>query len=87
MGTRGVFLWGVKQPGREADNSPPTSAEVKEWVELYLHSLNTPSWHGAQLKHRDTFTINRRKKSTPSERVVRLLQPRNAKNGPSRMPT
>jgi hypothetical protein len=35
--------------GREADHSPPSSAEVKEWVELYLHSPNTPSWHGAQL--------------------------------------
>jgi hypothetical protein len=28
----------VKRPGREADNSPPSRAEVKEWVELYLHS-------------------------------------------------
>jgi hypothetical protein len=35
--------------GREADRSPPSSAEVKEWVELYLHSPNTPSWHGSQL--------------------------------------
>jgi hypothetical protein len=29
---------GVKRPGRETDHSPPSSAEVKEWVELYLHS-------------------------------------------------
>jgi hypothetical protein len=35
--------------GREADHSPPSSAEVKEWVELYLHSPNAPSWRGAQL--------------------------------------
>jgi hypothetical protein len=35
--------------GREADHSPPSSAEVKEWVELCLHSPNTPSWRGAQL--------------------------------------
>jgi hypothetical protein len=34
--------------GREADHSPPSSAEVKGWVELYLHSPNTPSWRGAQ---------------------------------------
>jgi hypothetical protein len=34
---------------READHSPPSSAEVKESVELSLHSLNTPSWRGAQL--------------------------------------
>jgi hypothetical protein len=41
-----LSLW-VKQPGREADHSPPSSAEVKEWVELYIHSPNMPSWHGA----------------------------------------
>jgi len=28
----------VKRPGRDADHSPPSSAEVKEWVELCLHS-------------------------------------------------
>jgi hypothetical protein len=26
-------------------------------MELYLHSPNTPSWLGAQLKHRDNFTF------------------------------
>jgi len=26
-------------------------------VELYLHSPNTPSRRGAQLKHRDNFTF------------------------------
>jgi hypothetical protein len=35
--------------GREADHSPPSSAEVKEWTELYIHSPSTPSWRGAQL--------------------------------------
>jgi hypothetical protein len=35
--------------GREADHSLPSSAEVKKWVELYLHSHNMPSWRGAQL--------------------------------------
>jgi hypothetical protein len=34
----GDLLLGVKQPGHEADHSPPSSAEVKECVELYLHS-------------------------------------------------
>jgi hypothetical protein len=29
MGIRGSFS-GVKRPGREADHSPPSSAEVKE---------------------------------------------------------
>jgi hypothetical protein len=46
MGTRGSFP-GLKRPGREADHSTPSSAEVKEWVELYFHSSNTPSWLGA----------------------------------------
>jgi hypothetical protein len=31
MGTRSSFL-GVKRPGREADNSPPSSAEANEWI-------------------------------------------------------
>jgi hypothetical protein len=43
----GALSLGVKWPGREADHSPPSSAEVKEWEELYLHSPNTPSWRGA----------------------------------------
>jgi hypothetical protein len=34
----------------EADRSLPSSAEVKEWVKLFLHSSITPSWRGAQLK-------------------------------------
>jgi hypothetical protein len=46
---------GVKRPGREADHSHPSNAEVKECVELYLHSPNKPSWLGAQLKHRDNL--------------------------------
>jgi hypothetical protein len=44
--------------GREADHSPPSSAEVKEWVELYFHSPNTPSWRGARLgEHRGNFAF------------------------------
>jgi hypothetical protein len=27
-------------------------------VEIYLHSSSTPSWCGAQLKHRDNFTFH-----------------------------
>jgi hypothetical protein len=30
----GALSLGVKRPGREADHSPPSSAEVKECVEL-----------------------------------------------------
>jgi hypothetical protein len=35
----GDITMGVKQTCREADLSPSPSAEVKERVELYLHSL------------------------------------------------
>jgi hypothetical protein len=49
MGTRGSFL-GVMRPGCEADHSPPSSTEVKKFVELYLHSPIMPSWRGAQLE-------------------------------------
>jgi hypothetical protein len=33
-----ILSLGVKLSGCESDHSPPSSAEVKEWVELYLHS-------------------------------------------------
>jgi hypothetical protein len=46
MGTGGFSLE-VKRPRREADHSPPSSTEVKEWVDLYLHSPNKSSWRGA----------------------------------------
>jgi hypothetical protein len=53
----GSLSLGVKWPGRETNHSPPFSAEVKKRMELYFHSPNTPSWCGAQLKHRDDFTL------------------------------
>jgi hypothetical protein len=34
----GALYLGVKRPKREADHSPPSSAEFKECVELYFHS-------------------------------------------------
>jgi hypothetical protein len=39
----GVFP-GVKRPGRCIDHLPPSSAEVKGSVELYLYSSFGPSW-------------------------------------------
>jgi hypothetical protein len=48
---------GVKRPGLETDHPHPSNAKVKECVELHLHSPNTPSWRGAQLKHRDNFYL------------------------------
>ena len=34
----------VKRPERGVDHPPPSSAEVKERVELYLYSPSGPSW-------------------------------------------
>jgi len=42
MGTG--FFPGVKRPGRGLDHPPPSSAEVKERIELYLYSTSGPSW-------------------------------------------
>jgi hypothetical protein len=47
---------GVKRPRREADQSPPTSAEVKKKVGLYMHSPYV-FWCSWLVKHRDNFTI------------------------------
>jgi hypothetical protein len=47
----------VKWPGREANHSPPFTAEVKEYVELYFHSQYVfMAW--CFVKHRDNFTFN-----------------------------
>jgi hypothetical protein len=37
---------GKARPGRDADHSPPSSAEVKN--ELYLLSPHVPQWHAAE---------------------------------------
>jgi len=34
---------GIKWPGHGVDHPPPSSAEVKERVELYLYPLSEPS--------------------------------------------
>ena len=39
-----VSFPGLKRPGRGVDHPPPSSAEVKERVELYLCSPSGPSW-------------------------------------------
>jgi hypothetical protein len=48
---------GIKRTGREADHSLPSNAEVKECVELYLHSLNMSSWRGAELSTGTTLLL------------------------------
>jgi hypothetical protein len=40
----------MKRLGHEVDHLSPSNAEVKECMELYLHSPNMPSWCDAQFK-------------------------------------
>jgi hypothetical protein len=47
MSTGGPFSGGKARPGRDADHSPPSSAEVKYEYELYLLSPQAPSWRVA----------------------------------------
>ena len=35
---------GVKRPGRGSNHPPPTYADVKERLELYLYSLSGTPW-------------------------------------------
>jgi hypothetical protein len=68
---RRILSLGVKRPGHEAYHSSLSSAEVKEWAELYLHSPNAPSWHGAQLK-----------KSRGTTLLITVLSPSRFSNWP-----
>jgi hypothetical protein len=43
----GVFFPRVKRQGRKADHSPPSSIEVKSYLNLYFHSPSKSSWCGA----------------------------------------
>jgi hypothetical protein len=55
MGTRAVSL-GVKQKGREADHSPPPSAEVKyAWSYTSTPEYLIMAW--CLFKHRDNFVL------------------------------
>jgi hypothetical protein len=47
----------VKRQGREADHSPPFTAEVKECMELNLHSPYFVFMAWCLVKHRDNFTF------------------------------
>jgi hypothetical protein len=44
MGTGGPFPGGKARPGRDADHSPASSAEVVNEYELYLLSPQAPPW-------------------------------------------
>jgi hypothetical protein len=47
VGTGGPFPGGKARPGRDADHSPPSSAEVKNEQELYLLLPHAPPWRVA----------------------------------------
>jgi hypothetical protein len=47
----------IKQPGHEADHSPPSSTKIKECKELHLHSPNKSSWYGAKLNTETTLCL------------------------------
>jgi hypothetical protein len=54
----GALSLGVKRSGREADHSPPSSAEVKERVELYLHPPYAfMAWYFVKHRYNYTFTF------------------------------
>jgi hypothetical protein len=54
----GTLSLGVKCSGREADHSTPSSAEVKECVELYLHPQYVfMAWCSVKKKHLSNFNL------------------------------
>jgi hypothetical protein len=65
-----ILSLGVKRPWHEADHSPPSSAEVKECVELYLYSPSTSSLRGAQLNYRDNLIF-----TLPARNRTPIVQP------------
>jgi hypothetical protein len=44
LSTGGPFSGAKTRPGRDADHSPPSSADVVNDVELYLLSPQAPTW-------------------------------------------
>jgi hypothetical protein len=64
----GTLSPGLKRPGREGDQSPPSSAEVKKGGAI-SPLPHMSSWHGASLmKLRDKFTITFHNMKTKKER-------------------
>jgi hypothetical protein len=55
----------IKRPGREADHSPPDSADVKKNVDLYIHS--PIRLHGVVFEHRNNFSLPYQYSCTPED--------------------
>jgi len=72
---------GVKRSGREADHPPQSGAEVKEWVELYLHSpIRNMAWCSVKEKAEEQLCFNERLRNFYSTshitRVIKLDEAR-----------
>jgi hypothetical protein len=77
------------QSGRGVNNPPPFSAEVKEWVELYLHSPSGPSWpvpawtlllldfalRGTSLRKTNKNTVKQRVRFSWTRKLVQQTAP------------
>jgi hypothetical protein len=57
MGTRSSFPGGGGGSSRGVKLTNHLHLVSRSKNELYLHSPNTPSWRGVQLKHRGNFTF------------------------------
>ena len=68
-----VSLPGVKRPGRGVNHPPPSSAEVKERVELYLYSPTGPWWHLPRRNLPFTFFLPI-PRGLPSIHIVRITE-------------
>jgi hypothetical protein len=54
----GALSLGIKPPGREADHSPPSSAEVKNaWSYTSIPQYAFMVWCSVKRKHRDNFNF------------------------------
>jgi hypothetical protein len=59
VGTGGSFPGDKERPGRDTDHSPPSSAEVKKVLELYLLSPKASPWRvaGPHCFYKNNFII------------------------------
>jgi hypothetical protein len=53
----GALSFGIKRPGREANYSPPSSAEVKNAWSYISSQYAFMAWYSVKKKHRDNFTF------------------------------
>jgi hypothetical protein len=81
----GTLSLGVKRPGREADHSSPSSAEVKNaWSYTFTPQYVFMAWY--LFKHRDNFTFSLHSPRYPLERRLREPQSRSGRGGEEKNP-